>query len=1207
MAHEQQRRDRDHYVQVNWQTVLSNGYEAQFKKKDDAYEGSSEAGDAPYDFDSIMHYGIFTGMHTLPLRSNGKGVHDSRVGQRRGLSPLDVVQLRDMYQCDRVGAPPCVDDERVSGLFTGEHTCSSLKRFCNDERHGKHIRFFCAKTCDACPKADALPTVRSTTKGCQDSNAEVCSMLVDYCPGPGALSGHEQYMSSNCRKTCCLPQVCNGTGCVRPSTAKNGPTASNAQETSATSKEPPENAASMIIRFISHSSGSNPDLENDLKVRFFSILGEATIVQVLKAPECKPQEKCTAGEARVSVLCGCDKEVSCSQSCAEVDMMLAQLTAEDLSAQLAAAGRGGKVIIVEEVHAQIDFNFENLPAWAMQHRNYLFLAASIVAAGLLCSFFSWLWGWWWRSMERKVLARKTRGKIILKHDGGDALTSGISASSQASKKSYSSRSRSGEEEEDEPSNESSIMGTVRDALNPVVTIFNQEPTLRVNEEAVDINLDEIQRVVSEKYDTNKEELFEEYGGNRPAFKWCQWILLISSATLALLGGAFMVRVGAWWAKSEFTPAQAVPKKSSGAGSGSFMMLGCYPLLPLDDRGAGTPNLYDASCVASRGGSGRCRSGLPFYRLTLRGHDTPGGSQPEIGWRVCAEFCLQKGLGISGVLDSVECRCGASLDQELWQGASGRRAELSWQPRSDALPSSSDQSCRIIAAKFVGKLPSANTDLTQKDLVYIASVLRGSQVRLHSPPPSAAPALSAADGLRTCGALGESSQRCAAGWAWPTEGGIPFSFEASVPKWTRDVFLEATSIIARVSCISFREVSAESGPKARIRVSSAGDGCTASSLGYSSSGVDLVLGWCSTRQNLGAVLHELGHVLGMTNEELRPDRSSFVAMGGWRAPAVNAAAYVGSASFGPAPYDLSSVMHTSAHSGLTSKPEVRPNVGVNDPQLGQRDGLSPLDILQLRDMYHCDGAGSSAAQSGCVSDLGPSGLCRVLISRCPASARVAQPGVQRWLAERCQATCRLSQLKSCAGSSTGGTEELLLVFTLPAGGFDLNSAEERQQLGEGLAHAIASALGAARATAKVEPSYSATVEVTCGCAAGSGGGDCIVCSALEDRLRHASADTVSAWLAGAGLAGIKVTEASKRSSKTWAEATFDNEGLLMGACVIGAVSAVTSLALGFWLVWWSTRSQVDAVPKNDDEGALLKGHRTSALQSVIDKHLSSRSG
>ncbi|XP_031658988.1 zinc metalloproteinase nas-4-like [Oncorhynchus kisutch] len=92
LHHEHTRPDRDQYITIQWDNVVS-GKEDNFKVK----EGDTQ--DLPYDYDSIMHYGTyyFSSNRNPTIDSKKSGV---QIGQRNHLSPLDIARLNKLYQCE---------------------------------------------------------------------------------------------------------------------------------------------------------------------------------------------------------------------------------------------------------------------------------------------------------------------------------------------------------------------------------------------------------------------------------------------------------------------------------------------------------------------------------------------------------------------------------------------------------------------------------------------------------------------------------------------------------------------------------------------------------------------------------------------------------------------------------------------------------------------------------------------------------------------------------------------------------------------------------------------------------------------------------------------------------------------------------------------------------------------------------------------------
>ncbi|XP_078540501.1 astacin-like metalloendopeptidase isoform X2 [Lissotriton helveticus] len=92
--HEHVRSDRDEYVDVQLQNI-AEGEWGNFRKQE------TNNLDLPYDFESVLHYGRYTFSKTPGQPSIiPKPDPNVEIGQRYGLSPLDVAKLNKLYSCD---------------------------------------------------------------------------------------------------------------------------------------------------------------------------------------------------------------------------------------------------------------------------------------------------------------------------------------------------------------------------------------------------------------------------------------------------------------------------------------------------------------------------------------------------------------------------------------------------------------------------------------------------------------------------------------------------------------------------------------------------------------------------------------------------------------------------------------------------------------------------------------------------------------------------------------------------------------------------------------------------------------------------------------------------------------------------------------------------------------------------------------------------
>ncbi|XP_042299362.1 astacin-like metalloendopeptidase isoform X2 [Sceloporus undulatus] len=109
--HEHARSDRDKYVKINWEYVVAGEW-GNFEKV------NSTNLDLPYDYDSVMHYGLYdfsntAGKPTIVPIPNAS----VPIGQRVGLSNLDVKKINKLYSCNACSTVL----HKPSGSFSSEN------------------------------------------------------------------------------------------------------------------------------------------------------------------------------------------------------------------------------------------------------------------------------------------------------------------------------------------------------------------------------------------------------------------------------------------------------------------------------------------------------------------------------------------------------------------------------------------------------------------------------------------------------------------------------------------------------------------------------------------------------------------------------------------------------------------------------------------------------------------------------------------------------------------------------------------------------------------------------------------------------------------------------------------------------------------------------------------------------------------------------
>lgn len=98
--HEQNRYERDSYVQVLYQNIRTD-----MKRNFDKIEREKATGyGIPYDYGSVMHYKLnsFSRNGKPTLKSLKTVPQNVKIGQRVGFSPGDIKKIRAMYKCYRL-------------------------------------------------------------------------------------------------------------------------------------------------------------------------------------------------------------------------------------------------------------------------------------------------------------------------------------------------------------------------------------------------------------------------------------------------------------------------------------------------------------------------------------------------------------------------------------------------------------------------------------------------------------------------------------------------------------------------------------------------------------------------------------------------------------------------------------------------------------------------------------------------------------------------------------------------------------------------------------------------------------------------------------------------------------------------------------------------------------------------------------------------
>ncbi len=133
-VHEHNRIDRDNHVTILWQNIKQQ-YKRAFKK----YTQGVNSFGFLYDYGSVMHYGpkAFSKNFRLPtISTKYPGVE---IGQRRGFSPLDILKIAKLYNCEK----PTTNSPKTKPTVSSRHT----SRFASLHNRGG-VRF--PNTCSQC-------------------------------------------------------------------------------------------------------------------------------------------------------------------------------------------------------------------------------------------------------------------------------------------------------------------------------------------------------------------------------------------------------------------------------------------------------------------------------------------------------------------------------------------------------------------------------------------------------------------------------------------------------------------------------------------------------------------------------------------------------------------------------------------------------------------------------------------------------------------------------------------------------------------------------------------------------------------------------------------------------------------------------------------------------------------------------------------------
>ncbi|CAJ1069943.1 astacin-like metalloendopeptidase [Xyrichtys novacula] len=179
--------------------------------------------------------------------------------------------------------------------------------------------------------------------------------------------------------------------------------------------------------------------------------------------------------------------------------------------------------------------------------------------------------------------------------------------------------------------------------------------------------------------------------------------------------------------------------------------------------------------------------------------------------------------------------------------------------------------------------------------------------------------------------------------WPTRE-IPYVISEDLESRTDDI-LSAMAMLSKHSCVSFHKRTSET----NYLLFKASKGC-ASYVGFIGGEQPVFVGPPCI---VGNIAHEILHALGFHHEHTRTDREQHISV-----LTHNIMSGMGrnfemreGETFG-LPYDITSILHYgSGFFSANGLPTIVPNSDVKG--MGQRDGLTEMDIQRVKQLYSCD--------------------------------------------------------------------------------------------------------------------------------------------------------------------------------------------------------------------------------------------------------------